>query len=250
MTTRRFNYTECQRIPKRNVVVAIDDDDQGYELSLTYDIADLGLPDNAEVVVEAYADWTVMRFSCGTVGEPSVPKSMSLTEFDSAEGIRCRLKVLGVGQQSGLILAEADAIQPSDASDPSTGRSFVVVRPGDLGSVVWKLTFDEGAPILLLNERLGDWKSFLANAGVRALVLPEVVRQLLREAIERGSDDEETDWPAMCEELAAGLGFGSLPSSDEDDDTEDWVDDVVRKFAQRHRMWRGVLDLFGLEEGA
>lgn len=244
MPTRRFNYTDCRRIPRSCFLITLDRTTDPPRVSATIDLSTLELPSTADVVLEAYVDWTVMRFRYGTVDVIEADTEHELTEFDSTEGVRFRVKVLGTDTLAGLILAEADAIRPSEISEPESGHSFVLVRPSDLGSVVWRLTLDENLPILHINERIGDWKSFLSFAGVRALLLPEVLRQLLREAAKRGSDaDAEADWPRYCELLASGLGFGSLPSGEDDEETERWVDEVVRKFAQKHRLWSGIEDL-------
>ena len=245
MPTRRFNYTHCRRIRRELVDVRIDTSAEPATISADFDVTQLDLPEEAEVVLEAYVDWTIMRFPYGKVAEHRPPSSTALSEFDSLDGVKCRLKVLGTGEHSGLILAEADGIHPSAPGAPQHARSFVLVRPADLGSVVWQVTFDETEPILQVNERLADWKSFLNAPGIRALLLPEVLRQLLREAVQRGRDEEaESDWPRQCDRLVASLGYGALPDSDDDDEAESWVDDVVRKFAQRHRLWAGVAELF------
>lgn len=246
MTIRRFNYTGCQRIPRDRVTAVIDDAGNGPVLAASFDLSELALPGNAEVVIEAYADWTVMRFSYGSIADPQEPSSTLLAEFDSTEGIRLRLKVLGTGEHAGRILAEADAIRPSAPEEASSGRSFVSVRPSDLGAVVWQLSFDEAQPLLLVNDRLGDWKSFLGNGGVRALVLPEILRQLLSEAVQRGVNDESEDWINQCARAAHALGFPEMPASS-DDDSDEWVDGVVRVFAQRHRLWGGLEQLLDPE---
>lgn len=113
-----------------------------------------------------------------------------------------------------------------------------------MGSVVWKLSFDEAQPILLINDRIPDWKDFLRRADIRSLLFPEVVRQVLREAAHRDADDEDpSEWPAYALALARSLGAGDWPSPDFDDELEMWLDDTARKFAQRHKMWNGVAQL-------
>lgn len=242
MTTRRFNYTGAQKIKQSDVEIVLDRDGDDLAFDASYNLASYRMPETAEVVIEAYADWTVMRFLFGTIGMKHTPDSLVLTDFDYAEGIRFRLKVLGTGDQSGMILAEADKIRPSDLTESEDARSFVVVRPVDLGSVVWRMVFDEAQPVLQINERLGDWRSFLRRGPVRSMIVPEVLRQILREAIADVADDDDTDsWSRNAMKLATASA-GSQPRVDDEDDVERWIDEVVRKFAHRHRLWRGVTE--------
>jgi hypothetical protein len=249
MTTRRLNFTGTQRIRQADVEIMIDREAQGLVFDASYTLSAYKLPETAEVVIEAYVDWSLMRFAFGTVGMRHPPDSLRLTDFDDPDGLRFRLKVLGTGDQTGLILAEADKIQPSDLTQREDARSFVAVRPADLGSVTWRLTFDEAQPVLQVNDRLGDWQSFLRRSSIRALLLPEVVRQVLREAIDNEAETEdENAWQNQALKLASPSS-GTHPKADDAEEVERWIDEVVRRFAQRFRLWRGVTEFLAAESG-
>lgn len=249
MTTRRLNFTGTSRIRQTDVEIMIDRDGDGLTFDASYGLAGYHLPETAEVVIEAYVEWNLMRFSFGTVAMPHPPDSLRLTEFEDPEGLRFRLKVLGTGDQAGLILAEADKISPSDLTQREDARSFIAVRPADLGSVVWRLTFDPAQPVLQLNDRLGDWQSFLRRSTVRSLLLPEIVRQVLREAIENEAEADDTNaWQHHAMKLASKAS-GPPPRADDDEEMDRWIDEVVRKFAQRFRLWRGVNEFLAEEGG-
>jgi hypothetical protein len=244
MTTRRFNYTGAKRIKQRDVEIFLDREGVALNFDASYSLASYDLPETAELVVEAYVEWTLMRFAFGTVGLKHDPDSLELTDFDDPDGIRFRLKVLGTGDKAGLILAEADKIRPSDLTGREPARSFIAVRPADLGFVAWRLTFDDAQPVLQINSKVGDWQSFLRRADVKALILPEVVRQVMLEAITfEGDEEDATAWQHHAMQMASASS-GALPRIDDEDDVERWVDEVVRKFAQRHRLWRGMTDFF------
>lgn len=68
MTLRRFNYTGCQRIRRTDVFVVVNEDGAGHFFEATVDLKDYSLPTDAVVVMEAYVDWSVMRFPFGRVG--------------------------------------------------------------------------------------------------------------------------------------------------------------------------------------
>lgn len=249
MTTRRLNFTGTRRIRQSDVEIMIDREENGLTFDASYALSAYQLPETAEVVIEAYVEWNLMRFSFGTVAIRQSPASLRLTEFEDADGLRFRLKVLGTGDQTGLILAEADKIRPSDLSQREDARSFIAVRPADLGSVVWRLTFDPAQPVLQLNDRLGDWQSFLRRSAIRSLVLPEIVRQVMREAIDNEAEAEDTDaWQHHAMKLAS-KSSGPPPRADDEEEIDRWIDEVVRKFAQRFRLWRGVNEFLAEESG-
>jgi hypothetical protein len=73
------------------------------------------------------------------------------------------------------------------------------------------------------------------------------VRQILREAIGNEPEvDDEDAWQRHAMKLAPA-SCGSPPEGDDEDDAESWIDDVVRKFAQRYRLWRGVSEFLAEE---
>jgi hypothetical protein len=241
VTTRRLNYTGCIRIPRRLVSIDVADrDDRPPRFSVGWDLSEYSFPPNAVVVAEAQAHWTVMRFPLGTVGEPIAADTIDLSEFDTADGLLFRLKVIGIGAQAGLILGEADGIRPAVAQSKIEGQSFLAVLPADLGDVTWRLSLDGAEPLLLINQRLGDWRSFTRRAEVRALVIPEIYRQLLQEVIANPPDADSTNsWQfALLETVSAGAG--PKPSADSPEAVDMWVDAAVRNFAHKHRLFRGL----------
>lgn len=244
MTTRRLNYTGTKRIRQTDIEVIVDRAEEGISLDASFRLADYSLPETAEVVLEAYLEWNVMRFDFGTVGMQRAPESLLLTQFDNPADVLFRLKVLGTGDQLGLILAEADRIKPSDLSHREDARSFVAVRSANLGAVVWRVTF-EPQPVLEVNDRLGDWQSFVRRSAVKAFVLPEVVRQVLKQAIEN-EDEDENAWQYSAMKLAP-IACGPVPRSEDEEEVEAWIDEVVRKFAHRFRLWRGITEFIGQE---
>lgn len=241
MSTRRFNFTGAKRIGQCDVQIVIDRDGEDFAFAASFNISQYELPETAEVVIEAYAEWIVMRFPFGTVGSHRSPESTHLSDFDSPEGIRFRLKVLGTGQHAGLILAEANKLKPADPTDTRNARSFIAVRPADLGEVAWRLTFDEAQPVLNVNSALRDWQTFVRRPLVRSLLFPEIVRQVLREALGSATDDDDpAGWQRDAMRLVSAAS-GPPPLNPDDDDAVDlWLDDVVRRFARQHRLWRGV----------
>lgn len=242
MTTRRLNYTGCVRILRSDVQISVDASDPPT-FEHAFDLAGYEFPADARVVIEAQAHWTLMRFDVGAASDKPDSAPVSLSEFESPDGIRFRLKVIGVGDIAGLILGEADGVSAADADGREDSRSFLAVQPAELGDVAWRLSFAGTEPLLQINEKLGDWRSFMRRPEVRALVLPELFRQLLAEALDNPPDSEAADtWQAATLGMVA-VSAGPRPTGSDPDALEVWIDAAVSAFARRHRFLRGVLDM-------
>jgi hypothetical protein len=232
MTTRRFNYTNQQRILPADLLVSIVDE-KPPQVSVAATLGDYALPADAPVVLEAYADWTESRHDLGTVGNLKGDKPILLEEFDSADGIRFRIKVLGTGAQAGLILAEADRIAPVEEEAKSGGQSFVRIYSTDTGGECWRLRFDGSGPLLQFSSALADWRSLLRTDSVRALILPVVLRGILRRAVAEGPDEGDGKWVVEALRLGRTLARAEPPDDEDDDALEEWLDDACSAFGDR-----------------
>jgi hypothetical protein len=247
MTTRRLNYTGCQRIRRSDIAVSMADSSIPPAFTLAHSLHEYEFPGDARVVVEAQAYWTLMRFECGTVDSPLSPDRLVLSNFDSPDGLRFRVKVIGTGEDAGLILGEADGIRAADPVGREEARSFLAVQPADLGHVAWRLFLDGGVPLLQINDKIPDWRSFMRRPEVRALMLPELYRQLLREAQRNPADAEASDaWQFAVLDMVPAAA-GPRPSPSDEDAFEAWVEDAVRLFAGKHKLLRGLVAWIGVD---
>lgn len=249
MTVNHLNFTGRKHISRKHIQIALDEP-VGREFTASYSLSHYSFPESAEVIIEAQVGWTVQRFTFGTIGEPQNPSDTTLSEFGSTAGLLFRLKVVEAGGQEGMILGEADRIRPSGPAEEAGQQSFVVVRPEDLGDVVWRVIFDEGQPLLLVNRRIPDYHSFLRRREISGLIMPEVLRQVLSEAIENEVELEDGFmWQIQAIQLASSLVHRLPPSREDEEELDEWVDEVVRKFALKHRLFRGIaLDAEPVEE--
>lgn len=231
MTTRRFNYTKKVRIAQSDVLVSVRDS-RPPSVSIAVALEGYDLPPHAPVVVEAYADWTQSRFEVGTVSRLETTGALILDDFDTADGVRYRVKVLGTGAQAGLILAEADRISPVEEQTASEGRSFVRVRSGDTDHEVWRLRFDESGPVLEISDKLPDWRSSVRSDAFRSLILPSVLRSLLRTAVAMGEDDDAGDWSADALRLGRSLTRSEPPDPDDSEALDYWCDEACSRMAK------------------
>lgn len=241
MSVSRINFTARRKIPREHVKVAVQGDLPTATVSAMFDLGAHGFPATAQLVLEAQAGWTVQRFEFGTVGAVHPPSDARLTEFDSLAGVLFRLKVVATGDHEGRLLGTADGLHPSGSLEDAGQRSFVVVRPAELGDLVWRLEFEEEQAVLLVNSRLGDHHDFLRRKEVAALVFPEVLRQLLVEAVGSPADDEDLEhWTAQARMLGERFATRAAPSVDDEEAVEEWAVDAVKAFARRHRLLENV----------
>ncbi len=244
MSVSRLNYTGRKRIPRERVMIGVSGTGADAVVGASFNISDLGFPDTAKVVLEAQAGWTVQRFDFGTVAHYTEPSERRLSEFQSLSGLLFRLKVIATGELNGRLLGEADGLKPSGDIEQASQRSFVVVRPHDLGDRVWKVEFDDSQPLLLVNSRIHDYQDFLKRKEVAALVLPEAIQRVLEEAAAVGSDDENREgWQGVALRLGERLVGRLVPPASDEAELERWIDEAVSAFARRHQF----IDIFRTE---
>jgi hypothetical protein len=241
VSVSRLNYTGRKRIQRDCVSIGVSGSPPNAVVGASFRLGDLGFPGAARVVLEAYAGWIVQRFDFGTIDQITSPTDARLSEFDSTAGLLFRLKVVGTGDRDGRLLGVADRLHPSAEFDTIAQQSFVVVRPQDLGDRVWKLELDPSQPLLLVNNRIVDHHDFLKRRDVAALLLPEVLSQLLRFAIETGEEEDGSGWIGTTLRIGTRLAGREAPPSAEEEEVQRWTDEVVGAFARRHQFIDAII---------
>ncbi|MEX1027055.1 MAG: hypothetical protein WD049_03470 [Candidatus Paceibacterota bacterium] len=242
MTIRRINHTGRQKIHRDDVRVSVlNKGPRHSEFEAALSLAEYRLPENAAVFVEAYALSTYQRFDFGRVGDFRPPSNLILSEFDTTEGIKFRVKVVEQAEGRKHILAEADQITPLGGGSDESGQSpLLPVRPsGELDEAVYRLDMSD-SPILLVNARVGDWRSIITAPGFISLVYPAILRQILTQIllVERHDDLEDMeDWRSQWLSFTRTLPhMTDLPDLAMIDEAIDWIDAAIESFTKQHRM--------------
>lgn len=255
---RRLNYTGRRRIPRENVRIAIYRNGEMEEFDARVSCGGLGIPDDARLLVEAYhkSDW--MRFDFGTVGHVVIPRDRRLTAFYRGARVLFRVKAVATEGEGGKIIAEADRIIPIAPDNDQDRDPLLPVRVVDgLGNQIWRLAWDSG-PVLELNRKEPEIKRLLtSDPRFKWLVLPHVLRAVLIRFLseETDAEDAQSDSNEGQRWLDFALSLYPVePPKPEDRDPElieNWVNDVVAAFCDRHSVienWRWSLrpqeDLF------
>lgn len=245
MPVRTLNYTHRKKIRREDAQIRITAQNGVLHFDAELDLARYKLPADASVYVEAYRRAAhYRRFDFGSVSAVSPPQDRSLIGLGSAEGIKFRVKVVTSSIPMGMLLAEADKINPraSDGEGDAIEPLLTVVPDPEVEKEVWRLSFEGDRVELLVNPNLGDWRVWTLEPAFVSLVLPNVTRQVLWNIVhpdlEAHSDVEDMDdWRSRW--LAFGLslpGVCDLPPLSDEMGREDWVESVVSAFSEIHNI--------------
>jgi hypothetical protein len=253
MPVRTLNYTNRQRIRRQDARITIREEKNGIVFDAGLTLTDYDLPADGHIFIEAYRQTQYMRFDFGKVGAMRLPENCFLRDFDSAEGILFRVKVVTNTEPHGLLLAEADQIRPYKPSDEDESRIplLPVVPDESLANEIWRLEFDDQQTLLKVNLELGNWRAVARDPGFVALVYPAVFRAiLLRILVQEGyrDTDDMDDWRARWLRFAVALpGVSEPPAENDDAKLDEWIDSAAFAFCRHHnirtifeRYWIGV----------
>ena len=259
---RRFNYTDRVRLLQADVRFSLQQADGKWSFDASLDLADYDLPPDSLIFVEAYRQTVWMRFEWGTVGALQPPANRTLAEFDSPEDILFRVRVTSPGtpdEPHGLLLAEADRVRLRGPEETEENRDTIFpVVPTELGDELWKVSFDNERPRLLVNlQAAGNYKQFTLHPAFVTLVYPAAMREVLWHIVfvegHRDYDDPMSDYSRWIRFAVEVLGAGEPPKKlDETDDADEvagWVAGAVAAFSRKHRLLE-TFEAFLAKEGA
>ena len=259
---RRFNYTDRARILRTDARFSLKQNGGKWNFEAVLDLDGYDLPPESLVFVEAYRQTVWMRWAWGTVGAPQAPVDRTLTEFDSTEDILFRVRVTSPGtleEPHGLLLAEADRIPLRGPEETEENRDTIFpVVPTELGDELWKVSFENERPRLLVNlHAAGNYKQFTLHPAFIALVYPAAMREVLWHIVyvegHRDFDDAANDYSRWMRFAVEVLGVGEPPKAedgvDDADEVEDWVASAVAAFSRKHGLL-GKFEAFLAEGGS
>ena len=231
---RTINFTNRQRIEKSRIDITILEavGSEAPIFDARLDFEGLDLPPEARIVISSYRRSFSMRFDWGTVGNPTAPEDRQLTE--TPVNPRFRVMVL---DGSSRIYAMCDRITPSRGEAGAKSLLWLDEVEG-LGQEVWRLDMGDANPILQVNQAISKISTDARDSGIfRSLVIPEVLRSILRQAlIEDGADPdgEAGEWEGWMEFLQQ-FDVGPLPKPGSNDrrdseETNSWIDQWVNAF--------------------
>jgi len=242
MPVRTLNYTGRKRIRREDARITMGMENGENVFAAKLSLADYDLPTDAHIFVEAYRQTQYMRFDYGQAGAMRIPDDRLLRDFDSAEGILYRVKVVTSADPHGLLLAEADQIRPRKHIEEDENRvPLLPVVPDDsMGDEIWRLEFDDQQTLLRVNSTLGDWRAMARHPAFVSLVYPAVLRivlsRILKQENHRDTDDQD-DWRSRWLSFAVRLpGVEDPPGEDDEAHLDDWIDNTASAFCRQHNI--------------
>jgi len=237
---RRFNYTNRVRISRADVRITLREEAGKliFDADLTA-LSEYELPPDSRIYVEAYRQANWMRFGFGQIGAINPSKNRFLTQFDSPEGIKFRVKVTPNGDTHTL-LAEADAIPLVQPEQDNTEHTpLLPVKPQKLGDEIYRVDFSgqDGRPLLLINSEAGNYTDIGKSPAFISLVYPAVFREILTRVLlveEHDDDIDPNDWKSQWVKFASlHPGLGELPDSADKDGRSQWIEKAGYAFSKR-----------------
>ncbi len=232
---RRFNSTGRQRITRDRVSLVLEQPAEIFDApsaTATVNLADLELPPDAIVTLEAYYRSSAMRFPCGTVEGLVVPERMRLTEIDRGGAVKFRLLVTAP-DQSGKILASADGLRPAKQDDSTDKQPLLPVRETDLGTELWNVDVDiRTGPTLLINNRVpGLMTRVRSSPLLQGAILPHALRIILQSLTAAGEEEGDDLWGDDWRKFLTQMGVPVEPDDPEDTDScDEWIGTAVSAF--------------------
>lgn len=242
MPIRRFNSTGRRAISRDRVQLKIQRKPaEPAVLVASLDFSGSKLPNDALVFLEASQLSTFMRFPFGSVASPKPPngKELVLSEFSPDHLPTIRVKVVSVGDRSGLLLAESGALSADpDQDHPAKTSPLLNFAEDDLGEEIWRVSFGTDLPTVQMNKKLGDWKALASAPHFRAIVYPAVFRTVLMQILlveEFEYDEDDDSWQSRWLQFGKMMA-GETPPVHEEDPAEvmHWITGAAEAFAKKH----------------
>ncbi|WOJ92927.1 hypothetical protein R0135_14190 [Congregibacter variabilis] len=229
---KRFNYTGRKKILREDIKIRLQGgfcDKPVVDVAISF--ADYDFPSESSVFLEPQRKTRFMRIALGAAAVSVRRNGVQLSEFDDAEGLDFRVKV--VDEAQGLLLGVAENIKPYNKDDQLDDNqlSILPVSSSDLSSygVLWRVEYSDQKAVLQVERELGSRDQVVRSLMFRGFILPAAMHQILAKILSEDWDEDlsepeelSTRWLLFARQIGAGLpDKGS-------EDHEEWIDSAVR----------------------
>lgn len=257
--TRTTNPTGLKQIDRKHYVVRVRDDGANGRVFWldSFDYSASNLDPSVQLGCIAHAGSTEEYFDFGPISD-FIKAPFSLRSLATDKPLKFRF--IFNKPDDSLLVGYTDGVRALDEAG-NLGSSLVDIEPTDLHGIAWKLILPEGTgagekPNVLVERALFPTAISAANhPWFGVLVMPEVMRQIAIAIAESPSalDDSES-WIAPWGDFISALGVDPPIEFDDDDNAarQDWVNEVVTKFATRgifkHHMTNALVEMNGEQQ--
>lgn len=246
----RFNFTGRRRVLEAEAKVHVIKDAKPLRVRLeqTFSSKNIYSPDD-HVMLEAIRRTKLRRFDLGTVGNLQPETTADFPDFTDGKEVYYRLRIFDPATHvlKGLAKTLKDADKEQKPTDMEPLLPVALSQPEDnMGSRFWKVRLEQNSnPVLVISSKKFNSYEPVKSAEFKALVQPEVLRQVLTYAFilsapTGGFPEWSEKWRTY---VSVNLGVRGCPESapnsvDESYITEvsKWIDDAVRAFADHFNL--------------
>lgn len=252
MATSTFNYTNRKTIKNSAFQINIEERAEDYvRVKLNLDLKSIKPPENSKIVLDAYDRSIHERYNVND----QATQIQDFIEFNSEAKLKFRLRIVSTtGENQGKVFAASKEIKPKENSTRTEKDEFFKPIAEDLGDLPWDIDWDgdETEPKVRINIKLQDHFGGWRNSTLQALLLPQMLKELLLGIIVRSSSKDDIDDDTFAGKLIyfchSRVGV-AMPEQDFLDDGKvntdwlTWVDNVITSFCEfRWRDEKSLLE--------
>ena len=238
----RFNFTGRKRVLEADAKINVVKDASPLKVVLEQAFSHRNLYDAKDIVMlEAIRRTKLRRCKLGTIGELQQKMIAEFPGFSDGEEVYYRLRIIDpvTHKLKGLAKRLINAEKGNKPADIEPLLPVAFSQPDDgLGNRFWMIDYDSTGPVLILsNKKFGSHEP-VKSPEFKALVLPEVLREVLTYAFIHSALEGYPEWAEKWKSfVAVNLGVVGGPEEpktfDESyiQDTLRWIDDAIRAFA-------------------
>lgn len=260
----RFNFTGRKRVLEAEAKVHVVKGVKPLRVRLeqTFSAKNIYSP-NDLVTIEAIRRTKLRRHPLGTVGSLQQDTIVDFPDFQDGKEVYYRLRIFDpiTHVLKGLAKTLRDADKEQKPTDLQPLLPVALSQPDDgLGNRFWlvKMTANDDPVLIISSDKFSSYEP-VKSAEFKALVLPEVLRQVLSFAfMQCAPSGAFANWADKWRTFVSiNLGVPGCPESVPDPisenfmiDTAKWVDEAVRVFADHINLSAVTIkNLAGREDG-
>lgn len=243
---KRFNYTGRKKVLRDDIKIRLQGDFKEKPIvDVALDLGGYDFPPEGDVYLEPQWKTRFMRLPLGRVSNNLRINGVRLDDFDDAEGLDFRIKIVDEGE--GLLLGIAENVKPYNKDDEldQNQQSILPVASVDLSGdgVFWRIKYEGQQAVLQIERELGSREQVVRSLFFRGFILPAAMRQILVTVVTEDWDEELSDpeelstrWLLFAHQIGAGLPDKNA------EDKEEWIDAAVRILATRIGVRQQIID--------
>lgn len=246
---RRVNFTGRVKIKQSSVILnVVNSGTSDVAFSCNAELEEYNFPGYAKVYLDVYrSSYLRRRFSLGSVESPVRLTNQKISEFSAFPVFNFKLYVIDVRDSYKLILGRTSPMFSLSGRSGEIPTPLLPVKYVHGMRQVWKLDYETGRAVLLLNSGITDISDHVTrDLFFRHSILPAVLREILFHLFifeevpdeEDNSDDYRGKWTKFIDNtLRMGDDLEIISGSSENEDYEvadriEAIERIVEKFSE------------------